>query len=276
MENKYEENYVSLVSKVLAFGESRETRAGPSIAMFGEVLRVPNIAIEGFPVLTTRKMYLHPIWGELAAFIHGCTKLSEFQDYGCNYWNPNAMAWPPNAGKLVRDMDVGKIYGAQWRNFNGVDQLEELLIGMKTDPFSRRHVLTTFNPAELFAGCLPPCHLLVQFFITGDDFVDCCVYMRSVDLCVGLPTDVVLYATLLSLIARQLSLSVGCITFMLGDAHVYKNHVDSWNEQVQRPYLFPPHLIFSDRLVNVFGFTGEGIYLDHYQHHDPIKYEFNV
>lgn len=273
--NLFEHRYIALVDRVISEGEDRQTRAGPTKMLFGEKLFVANIWAEGFPIITNRRMWPRGIWGELAAFIKGFTRLCEFNDLGCSYWDANAAAWVQNLGIPKSQHRVGKIYGAQWRNFDGVDQLDDLVDNLIHDRWSRRHLLTTYNPSELDQACLPPCHLLAQFSVSDDLGLDCCVYMRSVDLCVGLPTDIVLYATLMELLGKKCGYYARNLTFMFGDTHVYKNHLDLWEIQRQRqPHTLP--VLDLDEDTHLFTFNNTGIALDGYKHHDQIQYPFNV
>jgi len=271
--SKYEVDYMNLVDRVLQEGEDRETRAGPTRACFGTVLVINSLEDGRFPILTTRKMYPEGVWGELAAFVRGTERLADFKHFGCNYWDANAAAWPPNKGKVPAEMSVGPIYGKQWRDFNGVDQLDNLLRSIRNDPMSRRHIITTFNPSE--EGCLPPCHLTAQFNVTNHGWLECVVYMRSVDLILGLPSDVILYATLLSLVAKECNYEPGYLTFMMGDTHVYNNHRIGW--QAQRAHT-PQELPIFEWLeeTTLFGFIPDDIVLHDYKNQGRIVYEFNV
>jgi thymidylate synthase len=265
----FERRYLDLLEECLAQGEPVEGRNGNTLSMFGKSLEFRNLEDCLFPLLTTRKMHIDGILGELAAFVRGCSQVSDFKNYGCNYWDANAEAW----GKPG---SVGKIYGGQWRDFNGVDQLKELVTGLREAPTSRRHVLTTYNPAETQLGCLPPCHLLAQFSVRRWGYLECCVYMRSVDLCVGLPTDVALYSTLVIVLAEQLGLYPGAITFFFGDAHIYENHKAQVYQQLERWPHRPPTFIVNNESVQLEHFVPDDISIIGYQHHDPIKYTFNV
>jgi thymidylate synthase len=206
--------------------------------------------------------------------VRGCEAVLEFRDWGCNYWDANAKAWLANKSLSPDQWRVGKIYGGQWRDFNGTDQLRNLVHNLKFDPGSRRHLLTTYNPAELDQACLPPCHLLAQFNVDRD-VLDCIVYMRSVDLCVGLPSDYILYATLLALLAKECGYTAGALTFMLGDTHVYANHVVEWHRQSSRS-MHPLPTFVLDPSASVLEFKPEDIQLNDYTHHDQIKYAFNA
>lgn len=229
----FEADYLALVHKVFTQGDFRRSRVGYTHQLFGTSLLIPDIA-NGFPILTTRQVFYKGVLGELAAFLRGATDLTMFKDFGCNYWDDNAAAWSVNTGLRPKDYSVGRIYGAQWRKWRDcgegrseLDQISALVRGIKADLYGRRHLLTTYNPAEAHLGCLPPCHLLAQFNVRKG-YLDCMVTMRSVDLCLGLPADIILYATLLILVARATSLTPGNLLFSMGDTHIYENHVKSF------------------------------------------------
>lgn len=268
----FEPNYLMLLQDVRLRGDKRATRAGPTRQMFGTTIQVNDLTFGRFPILTTRKCYPKGVAGELAAFLHGATTVREFKHFGCNYWDANAAAWDYNAGQELLDMDVGNIYGAKWRNFHGKDQLQQLIRGLRTDRFSRRHLLTTYDPSETWQ-CLPPCHLLAQFSVTNDNQLDCIVYMRSVDLCLGLPSDVILYALLVLLICNELDYLPGIITFMLGDTHIYENHLEGLKTQLDRPVLNQPKWSL-ERRANVSNFLPDMFEIVGYKHGDPIEYPF--
>jgi thymidylate synthase len=269
----YEHNYIKLLNDVEVTGELVKGRNGDTLSCFGKMLEIRSLEEARFPILTTRKMHVGGILGELAAFVRGATMLSDFKKWGCNYWDANAEAWATNEGR--EKLHVGKIYGAQWRNFNGVDQLTKLVKGLKEQPTSRRHILTAYNPAELDLGCLPPCHLMVQYSVRRGGVLESCVYMRSVDLCVGLPTDVALYAAMQIVLANELALDPGAITFMLGDAHIYTNHLDALAEQTARtPGELPTYdLLDSPRITE---FVPDDLILIDYKPQPRIDYAFNV
>jgi thymidylate synthase len=271
----YEHNYLELLTECLASGEIVEGRNGETRSLFGVQFEIRDLEEAVFPILTTRKMYPDGIFGELAAFLQGATMLQQFKNYGCNYWDANAAAWLPNRDVPQSMQKVGRIYGAQWRNFNGHDQLKKLLLTLKTDPTSRRHLLTAYNPAEVDQGCLPPCHLLAQYSVRRGGILESIVYMRSVDLVLGLPTDVVLYATLQLLLAREIGVDAGAITFMLGDAHIYENHLALIEEQINRAPYPQPVLEFLPG-TTIWNFRPGDVVLNNYEHHDAIAYPFNV
>jgi len=168
----YERNYMTLVDRVILNGDIRPSRAGRTHGLFCQTLVVPGIGQGVFPLLTTRQLYPRAVLGELAAFLKGAEYLSTFKYYGCNYWEDNARAWSGNAGKKTEDLRVGKIYGAKWLDYHGVDQLQVLLRNLKKDPYSRRHILLTWDPSET-DQCLPPCHIIAQFYVTVGPTLHC-------------------------------------------------------------------------------------------------------
>lgn len=272
---EYEHDYLRLLKSVEVTGEVVEGRNGDTLSCFGKMLEIRSLEKGYFPILTTRKMHLDGILGELAAFVRGATMLRDFKNWGCNYWDANAIAWKANEDHAASELRVGKLYGAQWRNFNGVDQLKALLKGLKEQPTSRRHILTAYNPAELHLACLPPCHLMVQYSVRRGYWLESCVYMRSVDLCVGLPTDVALYAAMQIVLANELALYPGPITFMLGDAHIYANHLDALNEQTARePGELPTYDLLGHSRITEF--TPDDLVLLNYRPQPRIDYVFNV
>ena len=239
------------------------------------MLRIDELAQNRFPILTARKMFYRPVFGELAAFLHGAVDLRTFRDFGCNYWDANAANWAGNSHLNEDEWQVGQIYGAQWRNWlgGGHDQIEALVKSLIRDPNSRRHLLTTYDPTEDQA-CLPPCHLLAQFNISRGR-LSCCVYMRSVDLCLGLPSDVLLYAALLVLLANETDYLPGSLTFMLGDTHIYENHVATWldKQTTALSHELPTYRLEPTTLDT---FSPDRLVLNNYQSGERIAYKFNV
>lgn len=265
--------YKVLCEQVLRNGYVKPSRVGETLSLPGLSIKTWKVDQE-FPVLSSRKIFLPGILGELAAFLHGATKLREFKEQGCNYWDHNASQWHVNKDVLQEDWSVGRIYGAQWRDWgvSGLDQIAELIAGIKADPYGRRHLLTTWNPEELGDMCLPPCHLLAQFYV-HDDTLDCIVYMRSVDLALGLPSDLVLYGALLMLVAKETGMKAGSLHMQFGDAHIYKPHIEKLAAQLQR---FPPALGPAAALMPsaaLDNFTAEMFHLYDYQPLEAIKYE---
>ena len=223
MSSQYEERYAQLVREILVEGNSRETRNAPTRATFGKMLVVNELSWGQFPILSCRKMYPRGVLGEFAAFLKGPKSVEDFTNEGCNYWNK----WAADDGSLTLD------YGNLWRDFNGVDQIDELLNSLSTDPHGRRHIISGWNPANLGSVTLPCCHLLYQWFVEGNS-LQMIWYQRSVDTMIGLPSDVILAAAWNILIAEHLGLNPGKLVFMLGDTHIYESHVENAFEYVRR------------------------------------------
>jgi thymidylate synthase len=268
-------NYRKLVDTVCQTGEKRQTRSGPTRALFGQTFEVNNLLYDEFPLLTTRQIRYAGVFGELAAFVRGATKIGDFKRWGCNYWDMNAKAWPPNEGLELEKMSIGQVYGYQWVNWNGtgLNQIFELMKGLQNDPHGRRHIVTSFNPGA--ESCLPPCHLMAQFYVTNEGQLDCLIYMRSVDLILGLPSDIALYAALLAQIAVAVNLEPGRMKWCLGDCHVYENHVETfYEEQYGAPTFMQPS--YSMDIVDPLSFQPNYITIEDYTYDHSIKYAFNV
>jgi thymidylate synthase len=271
--NSVDKAYNQLAQWVLNTGYTRPSRVGDTISLPGTQLVLPNVCDE-FPIITTRKVFIKGIIGELAAFLQGATKLQDFKSFGCNYWDKNAGEWTPNKNKPETEWEVGRVYGAQWRSWGplGMDQLAVLISGLMNDKYGRRHILTTWNPGELTKMCLPPCHLLAQFY-AREEHLDCIVYMRSVDIALGLPSDMVLYGALLMLVAKDVGLKAGSLTFQFGDAHIYAAHVEALTKQLQ--LVSPTREITGELAENTssFDFDPSQFSLNNYNPLEPIQYE---
>lgn len=285
----YDTAYHNLVDDVIAGGNRRPSRVGDTIQAFGTSLLVDMR--DGFPLLTTRKMFPGPILGELSAFLDGKHHVRDFQARGCNYWNADAERWGKGG-------DLGRIYGVQWRQWRlasggstyaYVDQLQNLIEGLVEDPFGRRHILTAWNPGELREMALPPCHILAQFNyeeVGARAYLDVQVVMRSVDLMLGLPADVVLYATLLQLVCNTVNasgmvspmLEPRYVRFALGDTHVYGNHVTTYRTvQADREGSTIRPQLFIDPLHNsVFNFDPNFAVIVNYAPDAAITYKLNT
>lgn len=282
--------------KAITAGYDRPDRTGVgTLATFGEQLHFDN-RLDVFPAVTTKKLAFKPMAAELACFLKGAESLKEFHEMGCHIWDGNGIAgyWTPRARF---EGDLGRIYGVQWRDWMSVDhsqstyeglhatkvvdQLKELVEGMKRDPFGRRHLVSAWNPGELDVMCLPPCHVLFQAFVRpgdkkdGPHVVDLRVDMRSVDLFLGLPFDVASYALLQKLLAKELGYESGWLTFHLGDAHVYKNHVAQVHTVLEREEFPPPTLVLDDR-ATIFDFHPDQARLVDYLSHPAVPAPLNV
>ena len=272
----FEQSYLQLLRFVRDSGEDRPSRAGETRSVFGGALRIESLTKGEFPILTTRQIFYKPVLGELAAFLEGATTLEQYKAHGCNYWDANAEAWAMNEGLPVEEMVVGRNYGVQWRDWDyEIDQLRNLVNGIIADPYGRRHIVTAWHPSELDMSCLPPCHILFQASVRRGTQLDLGVYMRSVDLCVGLPADIVLYATLLLLLAQETGYKPGNLTFFFGDMHIYANHLGLLNEQMSRlPQLLPTFTL--DKTATIDNFVPSHLVLHDYEHAERINYAFNV
>lgn len=218
----YELEYKKLVSRILANGEFREGRNGNTISLFGETLKV-DIGQGHFPILTGRRIYYKGVLGELAAMLRGPKSIKDFKNYGCNYWD----LWARPDGSITVD------YGNAWIDFNGVNQLEALVEGLKENPYGRRHLVTGWRPDRLDVLSLPCCHYAYQWYVRKDGVLDMMWHQRSVDTMIGLPSDVIFAAAWLIILANEVGLKPGVITFTLGDTHIYEEHIDQANEYLE-------------------------------------------
>ena len=167
--------------------------------------------------------------------------------------------------------NLGPVYGKQWRDFNGVDQLKELVENLKNNPFSRRHILTAWNPPEIKQMLLPPCHLLVQFFVSENNELSCLLYQRSGDMFLGVPFNIASYSLLTMMIAQVCGYKVGEFIHVIGDAHIYLNHLEQVNLQLQREPKKLPVLKLNPKIKSLFDFHFEDINLENYEPYPPIK-----
>ena len=269
--SNWENDYLNLVTQVIATGFQSKSRAGPTYALPGESIKIP--LDKGFPMLTTRKMYPAGVIGELAAFVRGAEDLATYEKYGCNYWGDNAANWVANEGKPRAEWQIGKSYGSLWRDFGGIDQLKVLMSSLQYNPDSRRMVVSAWHPAA--EAALPSCHLLFQLHVHNGNELHCTVYMRSVDLCVGLPSDIVLYALLVNLLAKDFGLTAKSLTFFFGNTHVYANHVDLFMlcQKHMEPRSYPTLLLAPG--CTTLDFVPSDVQILDYQHGPAIKYPFN-
>ncbi len=234
--------YLDVLRKVMEQGTDREDRTGVGTrAIFGEVMRFRMA--DGFPAVTTKRLAFRSVVAELLWFLAGSSDVNELHALGVRIWDGNAYAdyWRPRARF---DGDAGRNYGQQWRDWRApdgrrVDQLAELVAGLRERPASRRHVVTAWNPGELDETSLPACHALFQAFV-ADGKLSLIMYQRSCDMFLGVPFNMAEYALLLHLLARIVGLEPDTFTHVLADAHVYRTHVDAVNEQLRRePYPSP-------------------------------------
>lgn len=273
--------YHDLLEDILNNGERKDDRTGVgTISVFARQLRF-NLS-DGFPAITTKKLAWKSVVSELLWFIEGTgdeRRLAEIL-YGSRdtergtIWTGNAKAayWIP---KAKYDGDLGRVYGVQWRDWRGVDQLTNLIEGIKKDPNGRRHIITAWNVDELDQMALPPCHVLAQFYV-GNGKLSCHMYQRSVDVFLGLPFNIASYALLTHMIAQVCDLKVGELIISTGDTHIYSNHVEQVKEQLSREEYPLPILLLRSEIKNIDKFLMDDIILDDYQSHGTIKAEMAV
>ena len=257
--------YHNLLRDILANGQVREDRTGVgTIGVFGRQMRF-NLQ-EGFPLLTTKKLHTKSIFLELLWFLRGMTNVKWLQERGCTIWDE----WADENGEL------GPVYGKQWRSWatpNGesIDQLAKLIDGLKNNPFSRRHILSAWNPADIEDMALPPCHLLFQFYVSNDRKLSCQLYQRSADVFLGVPFNIASYALLTSMVAQICDLEVGDFVHTLGDAHIYLNHREQVVTQLAREPFALPTIELNQNVKEIDAFELEDIKILNYQAHPSIK-----
>lgn len=280
--------YLDLCRHVLEHGTHKSDRTGTgTMSVFGYQMRFD--LDEGFPLLTTKKVHLKSIIHELLWFIHGDTNIKYLVDHDVKIWNE----WPYEAFKKSVDYrgetmddyvqkikldpvfaqrhgDLGPVYGAQWRNFNGVDQLQYILDTLKNNPDSRRMILSAWNPAEIKNMALPPCHTLIQFYV-ADGKLSLQLYQRSADIFLGVPFNIASYALLLLMIAQVTGLKPGTFVHTLGDAHIYMNHLEQIQLQLSRTPRKRPTLKLNPRIMSLYDFKFEDIQLEDYDPYPAIK-----
>ena len=241
------QQYLDLLARVLDSGVDRDDRTGTGTrAVFGHQMRFDLAA--GFPLLTTKKLHIRSIIHELLWFVSGDTNIRYLQDNGVSIWDE----WADENG------DLGPVYGKQWRHWQTpdgreIDQLAELISMIKTNPESRRLMLTAWNPVDVPHMALPPCHCLFQFHVAKGR-LSCQLYQRSADIFLGVPFNIASYALLTHMIARICGLKPGEFVHVLGDAHLYSNHFDQAREQLSRTPGALPQLVIHRTPDSIDGF----------------------
>lgn len=284
-----EQGYLDLLQDILDNGVDRPDRTDVGTrSVFGRQLRFD--LSQGFPLLTTKKMELKGVLSELLWFLEGSgdeRRLAEIR-YGKDrselagkktIWSGNATA-PYWVDKAEFDGDLGRVYGVQlrqWTNQYGeaIDQVQNLVDGLKNDPYSRRHILTWWNPGELKYMALPACHQLAQFYIAKGK-LSCMYTMRSNDTALGCPYNLASYALLTHMLAQVLGLEVGEMISSVGDQHIYDNHFDGIKEQITRTPRQLPKLVIDPSVKNIFDFKMEHFSLEGYDPYPAIKFEMAV
>lgn len=289
--------YLELCKYILENGEDREDRTGTGTrSVFGYQTRY-NL-LDGFPLLTTKKMFLRPIAEELLWFIKGDTNIKYLVDRNVKIWNE----WPYEdykkhedykgetleefVEKIKNDDDfaakhgnLGPVYGAQWRNFNyeGIDQLSKLIDSLKNNPFSRRHIICAWNPAQVDNMALPPCHSFLQFYVSADrKYLSCQLYQRSADVFLGVPFNIASYALMTSMLAQVCGYEAKEFVHTMGDAHIYKDHFDVVKTQLEREPLPKCKLVLNPKIHSIFDFKIEDIKIENYQSHGKLTGKVSV
>lgn len=257
----YEQDYKQLIREVL-MAELRQTRNAITASTFGKTLDVHELRKGSFPLLTSRKAYPKSVLGELAAFFRGPKTLKDFEKFGCNYWKQ----WADDDGSIRVD------YGNKWIDFAGINQLEMVLRSLAEDPTGRRHVVTGWDPSTLATASLPCCHMMYQFYVDNDGYLDMLWYQRSVDVMIGLPSDVILAAAWTVLFAQLLGYKPGSIKMVFGDTHIYESHFDNAYVYLNKPIFEPPKYSTTD-ITSYDEFTPSFISIYDYVHCEPLAFE---
>ncbi|MDR2778796.1 MAG: thymidylate synthase [Puniceicoccales bacterium] len=258
-------NYLELLNQVLTNGEKRNDRTGVgTIGLFGAQLRF-NL-IDTFPVITTKFVNLKAVIHELLWFIGGNTNIKYLQDNGVNIWNE----WADENGNL------GRVYGAQWRTWQApdgqiIDQLANVIEQIKNDPFSRRHIVSAWNPGEIGRMALPPCHAFFQFYVSSDGGLSCQLYQRSADMFLGVPFNISSYSLLTIMVAYVCNLHPKEFVHTFGDLHIYTNHLEQVEEQLSRKPLSLPTLRLTRPVHSIDDFKYEDFEIVGYEHCPAIK-----
>ncbi|MEL7481134.1 MAG: thymidylate synthase [Pseudomonadota bacterium] len=256
--------YLDLLEDILKNGVDRADRTGTGTrAVFGRQLQFD--LSEGFPLLTTKKLHLKSIVYELLWFLKGDTNIRWLQENGVRIWDE----WADEDG------DLGPVYGKQWRSWVApdgrvIDQISWVLNEIKTNPTSRRLIVSAWNPADVNDMALPPCHCLFQFFVTNGR-LSCQLYQRSADVFLGVPFNIASYALLTMMMARATGLEPGCFVHTFGDAHLYANHFEQAELQLLRVPRTRPHMVLNPDKTDLFGWAYKDFTLEGYDPHPHIK-----
>lgn len=259
------QQYHDLLRLVLERGERRADRTGVgTLSVFGAQTRF-NLQ-DGFPLVTTKRVHLKSVIHELLWFIQGNTNVRYLQEHGVSIWDEWAAA----------DGDLGPVYGRQWRNWRGADgsaedQLKTVIDQIKTNPQSRRLIVSAWNVADIPRMALAPCHALFQFYVGTNGTLSCQLYQRSADLFLGVPFNIASYALLLAMVAQACDLQPGEFVHTFGDLHLYTNHLEQVEKQLSRDFRPLPQLWLDPTIKNIDDFRFEHIRVDNYEPHPGIK-----
>lgn len=300
------QQYHDLMQHILNQGTLKENRTGiNTISVFGYQMRF-NLQ-EGFPLVTTKKVHLKSIIHELLWFLDGDTNIRYLVANGVNIWNEwpfqnylnekglaaklpkYSDAWKAELNdfkqKIIEDPsfakqwgELGPVYGRQWRNFEGVDQMRQLVADIKRNPNSRRHIISAWNPKDIpvmAKSGLPPCHTLFQFYV-ADGKLSCQLYQRSADVFLGVPFNIASYALLTMMVAQVCDLELGDFVHTFGDAHLYENHLEQTKEQLSRDFRPLPQMEINPEVKDLFSFKFEDFNLLNYDPHPAIRAQVAV
>ncbi len=258
------QQYHDLMKHILEQGTKKTDRTGTgTISTFGYTLRFD--LNEGFPLITTKKVHLKSVIHELLWFLKGATNISYLTENGVTIWDE----WADENGEL------GPVYGYQWRSWNSpdgtqIDQISAVIQQIKNSPDSRRMIVSAWNVADVGKMKLPPCHLLFQFYV-ADGRLSCLMYQRSADVFLGVPFNIASYALLTMMVAQVCDLALGDFVHVLGDAHLYSNHLEQARLQLSREARPLPKMVLNPAVKNIFDFKFEDFALENYNPHPHIK-----
>ncbi|WIE81542.1 thymidylate synthase [Curtobacterium sp. MCSS17_016] len=256
--------YEDLLRDVLTTGSHKSDRTGTGTrSVFGRQIRYD--LSKGFPLLTTKKVHFKSVAIELLWFLQGSTNVTWLQENGVRIWNE----WADENG------DLGPVYGHQWRSWpdhdgGTIDQIQQVIDQLKTNPDSRRIIVSAWNPADVPDMALPPCHALFQFYV-ADGKLSCQLYQRSADMFLGVPFNIASYALLTHMVAQQTGYEVGEFIWTGGDTHIYDNHLNQVNEQLSRDVRPLPQLVINRKPESIFDYQFEDFDVVGYDPHPPIK-----
>ena len=254
--------YLDILQDIMDNGQDADNRTGIyARKVFGRQMHFD--LRKGFPLVTTKKVFLKGIIHELIWLLSGNTNIKYLTDNNVHIWDE----WADKDGNL------GPVYGAQWRNFNGegIDQIKDVIERIKTNPQDRRLIVTAWNPAQIDKMALPPCHAFFQFDVTPDGYLNCQLYQRSCDMFLGVPFNIASYSLLTMMIAQVCGLKAGDFVHTLGNAHIYSNHFEQVKTQLEREPYPLPQMKINPNVKDIFEFKYEDFELVNYQCHGTLK-----